>query len=80
MGQGNKSSRVQGRQNERLFVMILFSTLVRNITKAPVATSMHQFHIGHVPSHLVNTLVSVMSINYFDNCTHIRITNKQGNM
>ena len=52
------------RQNETLFVMILSSTLVRNITKAPAASSMHQFHIGHVSSNLVSTLVSVMSINY----------------
>jgi hypothetical protein len=59
--------------------MILFSTVIRNITEAPVASSIHQFHIGHVSSHLVSTLVSMMSIKYFDNSTHISIT-KQGNM
>jgi len=62
--------------------MILVSTLIRNITKAPVATSMHQFHIW--ARELKFGQYSCFSdeyklLNYFDNYTHISIT-KRGNM
>jgi hypothetical protein len=72
--------------------MILVSTLIRNITKAPVATSMHQFHIW--ARDLKFGQYSCFSdeykcfqkksdeyklLNYFDNYTHISIT-KRGNM